>query len=260
MKRRRTSMYPNKLLAVPEFVPIIMRHMSIHHSSFRSSCLVLSSIRRDLRSLPPASENRGRRAHKIVHFSLRFLLRYLLAAGSSAREGCASSRSSSCLSSRRSICRQRSMKTSSTLAKGGGTHPFVSLTHMSGWWPIRPKANKTPTSCPGTGLVVGRVPALRQREGLGAIHRPLILQIGLVADNYHRDLLIILDAYDVVTEHLKLLKRRLGRNAEHQEESMPCFHVEIPHGNLRRASANTIKGAQTADTTNQIVLCQQCRD
>jgi hypothetical protein len=72
---------------------------------------------------------------------------------------------------------------------------------------------------------------LGEGKGLGAIHRALILQVGLVPDNHYWDVLVVLDADDVVAESLEFLKRGPRGDAKHQEEALAAFHVEISHGN-----------------------------
>lgn len=88
-----------------------------------------------------------------------------------------------------------------------------------------------PTPRPGASFVVRRIPPLRESKGLGAVDGAHVLQVRLVPDDHDRYVLVVLDAYDVAADRLELLERRLGTDAEDQEEPMPRFHVEISHGN-----------------------------
>ena len=138
------------------------------------------------------------------------------------------------------------MKASSTLAD----EQEKKITHVS----LAPCcAGGTLTPCPRAGLVVRRAPPLREGEGLGPVDGPLVLQVGLVPDNHNRDVLVVLDADNVVAEPLEFLKRRSRGDAEDQEEALPRFHVEIAHGHYR-ASATRLAGSWTGNQIDRTEL------
>jgi len=61
-----------------------------------------------------------------------------------------------------------------------------------------PKGRRT--SGPGTGFVVRCLPPLRDGKGLGSVHRPLVDKVGLVPHDDDGDILVILDADNLLAE------------------------------------------------------------
>lgn len=88
----------------------------------------------------------------------------------------------------------------------------------------------------GRRLHEGTAPVLGQRLPLARGHLPLRLQVHFVPDQHHRDLLIPLDSYDLISHGLDVLETLLVDEAVDQDEPLAVPYVEIPHrGELLRA-------------------------
>lgn len=71
------------------------------------------------------------------------------------------------------------------------------------------------TPCPCAGFIVRRTPLLGDVESLGSWYGSLFLEVGLVADNDHGDLVAVLDAENFFPQTIKLRKGRLRCDAEY---------------------------------------------
>ena len=58
---------------------------------------------------------------------------------------------------------------------------------------------------------------------------PLALQVALIAHNNDGETIAILDAQDLLLEHLDLLERLPRRDAVHEQEALARAHVLFPH-------------------------------
>jgi hypothetical protein len=66
--------------------------------------------------------------------------------------------------------------------------------------------------------------------GLGSFDLSLFFEVQLVAHYHNGDVLVVLDADDLLSEGCDFLQRRLGRDAENEQETLTTLHVEISHG------------------------------
>ena len=84
------------------------------------------------------------------------------------------------------------------------------------------------TSSPRTRFIIRRItPALTQAEGFASGHHSVTFQIGLVAYNNDRHMLIVFDADDLLAELLELFKRGARGDGKDEEEALAGFHVEL---------------------------------
>lgn len=155
--------------------------------------------------------------HNIVH-PLSFFFRRPLLCGRLCRSlrwyTTSSSRLGVVVLSLRMICRQRSMKTSST---------FASWNQQS-----TPSLIDRLTPLPGRRLVIWSIsPTLWDGECFLPCHHPVLFEVWLVANNDDGDVLVILDADDLLSEFLEFLKAALAGDREDEQKSLSCLHVQL---------------------------------
>ena len=81
-------------------------------------------------------------------------------------------------------------------------------------------------------LKVWHVVRLGIRHCLVVAHLSLVGQVDLVADQYHRHRVFILDAQDLLNEGVELCERGSINDAEHNQEALACAHVSVSHGRV----------------------------
>ena len=83
----------------------------------------------------------------------------------------------------------------------------------------------------GGGLHEGAASELSGHvEPLVLPHDPLVLEVALVADEDHGDLVTVLDSQYLLLEVLEIIECGLCRDAVDQDKALSVLHVEIPHG------------------------------
>jgi hypothetical protein len=83
-------------------------------------------------------------------------------------------------------------------------------------------------SSPCRCLVIGlRAPILCELKRFGSWYHAVLLHIALVSSDHERDVIIIFDAYNLLSQLRELVKRILVRNGEDQEKSLALLHVEL---------------------------------
>jgi len=82
----------------------------------------------------------------------------------------------------------------------------------------------------GRGLEEGAAPLLGELGALGVVDLALVLEVGLVADEDHGDLISVLGAEDLVVEDGDLLERGLGGDVVDEEEALAVAHPLVLHG------------------------------
>lgn len=75
---------------------------------------------------------------------------------------------------------------------------------------------------------------LRQFSSLVAAHLSFIFQIALVCHNDYGKRVLVFDPQDLLVECENLVETIARRDAVHQQESLACPHVLLPHGAVCR--------------------------
>ena len=70
-------------------------------------------------------------------------------------------------------------------------------------------------------------PPFRDGERARARHRPVFLQVGLVAHNDERDALVVFYPHDLIAQFVQLVEAAEARDGEDEEEALPRFYVEL---------------------------------
>ena len=70
-------------------------------------------------------------------------------------------------------------------------------------------------------------PPLRDGERTRARHRPVFLQVGLVAHDDEGDALVVFYAHDLLAQFVQLVEAAEACDGEDEEEALTRFHVEL---------------------------------
>src|SRR5436190_21909737 len=112
------------------------------------------------------------------------------------------------------------MKTSSTLAAGCAGQSGQTATSR-----VQQVKGGRLTPGPGTRLVIGNSPELGERESPRPRHGSLLLKVGFVPDNDDGDVLVVLDADNLLPQSRQLGQRGRTGDAKDEEESLARLHV-----------------------------------
>lgn len=82
----------------------------------------------------------------------------------------------------------------------------------------------------GTALNVGDLQLTAQLLRLFQRHDPLVVQVGLVADHQHRELVAVLYPQDLLVKFVDLIETRVIGDGEHEQKSFPGAHILLAHG------------------------------
>lgn len=86
-------------------------------------------------------------------------------------------------------------------------------------------------SSTGRRFIVGRVsPQLRDLKCLGPGHDSVLFQIRLVANDDQRDVLVVLDANDLLSQVGKLLQAAHAGDGKDEQKALALLHVQFAHG------------------------------
>ena len=82
----------------------------------------------------------------------------------------------------------------------------------------------------GRGFEEGAVELLGEAVPLILADDAFVLQVALVADQHHRDVVRVLDAENLLAQVHEVVERALSRDRVDENETLPVLHVQIPHG------------------------------